>query len=535
MLKRFSLALLQWVLLAAVSVGMFRLCVELYTRHNTFPAAYHPDEGSKADQILSDDRNFNHPLLMLEAALWVMDYNPPQDREAVVQAGRWTSAYLAAAGAVMIAWVGYFAAGRAGFLMAGLGAGFCPALLSHAHFFKEDASLLFGIAATLCVGAAMAKRRHWSIMLLLSLLLGAACGTAASGKYVGAVIAIPALVLVIAVCWKRWWILPLCPILFTAGLYGSWVTINHRAVANWEVFLERFEREKLHGLTGHEPVRLGTPNLYFIDLAWIEAMPHVKVLVIAAPFALLLMRQRRKTQDGITPVHPPHSPPRLFGWWLILTLIVFAFALSYGMIPFFRYALPITLILYTLAAISAVWVAECLDRPYLPQWLVVCVLACLIGSTQWERCQNYLHQFANDSRDELRAWVESGEPRGVMVVDSYTELSGRWGAVRKSRFAAQQGSIDDLRREGVRYVITASTNCDRFLSPHTIATEGDEQQFLAYSVFYRTLFEKYPIVKQWKAEHPMWNNANPDIYVFEINGAASAPQRQRARRWWRRG
>src|SRR5689334_9496074 len=47
----------------------FAISLFLYTRNNDGPPWYHPDEAGKAYQVIDGRyRNFNHPLLLLEAS-----------------------------------------------------------------------------------------------------------------------------------------------------------------------------------------------------------------------------------------------------------------------------------------------------------------------------------------------------------------------------------------------------------------------------------------------------------------------------------
>ncbi len=569
--------LIELVILSALSVGLFAYCTDLCTRHNTFPVWFHPDEPGKAEQIQDGNRNFNHPQLMLETCLWLIRREGKQpdtmNLQEIAEIGRRGSAYLAASAAVMLAWAGYFAAGRIGFLLAGAGAGFCPAMVSHAHYFKEDASLTCGVAAVLLVGAMIARRRHWLILLLLCGLLGAAGGVAASGKYAGALMLIPAVGLVILMTLRRWWLMPLALALFALGAVGSWRAINHIALEQWDDFRKGFEREREHSISGHYPVSLRQPNTFFIDQTWQEAMVHVKFLAVAAPFALLLMRRRAARRLPVCermpfwrriwrriwrrpPAQPfpialaqaqprprwrrwlfprptPRSfpePPMIFGFWLTFCVLCYAIALSYNTIPFYRYALPVTLMLYTLAAISVTWVARCLETRWTPFWLLSILGLVIVTQQQLGRCYDYVNQFAHDSRNELAQWVGENLGGKRIAADGYAELESRqmWSRpsghknlapaeIYTGRWAADIGSIRSLaRRQRVEYVIVVGTSFERFLDPHTIASQGHEDHFEEMADFYRTLFQQYPIVKQWKAANPMRIFMNPDIYIFQI-------------------
>jgi hypothetical protein len=162
----FALALL----LASASLWMF-------TRNNDFPLDYHPDEPGKVAQLMhpAQIRNFNHPLLMLEAANVVrIGLGVHNDERAIAIAGRWTSAALAAIAVFALAIAGYFCAGYQGLLMCGAMAALCPALDVYAHFFKEDTALLAGLAVALAGAGRLVGTNHRSAQCarLLSWALG---------------------------------------------------------------------------------------------------------------------------------------------------------------------------------------------------------------------------------------------------------------------------------------------------------------------------------------------------------------------------
>ncbi|MBC7784588.1 MAG: hypothetical protein H7144_12190 [Burkholderiales bacterium] len=428
-------------------------------------------------------------------------------------------------------------------------------------------------------------------MLILSLLLGGACGLAASGKYAGAVMMAPALLIVLASTFGRWsiammlaliaagacgyWLLgaysaavmatpvaivvlastllrlsvmPLCLTLLAGGAYWTWIKINYRAIEAWEEFMIGFRTETDHAFTEHSGITMAKPNGYFAELIWDEAMPHVRLLLIATPILLLmlgLMRRRRRlallrdsekvTDTGPQAIPAKPAPKRdrldrypslLFGWWLLLTIIIYTAAISWSVIPFYRYALPSTFMLYTLAAIAVTWVVSLIGRP---GWLKVSVAVIgvtALAAVQWARCADHNSQFANDSHDQLPLWIAnnlSGSPQ--IVADGYTELgsSGTYmsdnvrPSVMRYRWAAEAGSVDDLRNRGVQYVIIASPSYERWINPHGRALEGYEEDFRQKSQFYSQLLSSYPIVMQWKARHPMRTFTNPDMTVFQID------------------
>jgi hypothetical protein len=103
--------------------------------------------------------------------------------------------------------------------------------------------------------------------------------------------------------------------------------------------------------------------------------------------------------------------------------------------------------------------------------------------------------------------------------------------IERYRFAPDAGTVDDLIRRRVQYVIIASSSYDRYLDPATSWVD-DPAHFHEHQDFYQTLFAKYPIVKSWVAEHPMRAFASPDMYVFKLPEPKAEPRRQRG--WFSR-
>ncbi len=515
-----------------LSIALLWFSSTLFMQNNRFPASYHPDEGGKAEQIATEKRNFNHPQLMLESAIWLLEWRGQDpklmEREDIVFAGRDASAYLAGGAVVLLAWAGFFAAGWRGFALAAVGAALCPTLLSHARYFKEEPSLCLGVAAVICAGAMMCRLRHWGWQLPLATLLGVAVALAASGKYAGAVMVLPAIVIILLTNYRRWWLVPFLLLLMVWTGWQSWQSINWRAMENWDDFVEGFEREQNHAVTDHVGLRLATPTPYFFDQMIDEAMPHVPILVLIAPAAWVLTRRRK----GIT-----SGPSIIFMAWLGLTIIVYTVGVSYSVIPFFRYIMPASLLLYVFAAVSVLWWIRLIDSHPIRQ-IVTAMAIIALAWVQTQRVQEYDQQFALDSRDLLYQWARKNVPPGTVVVaDGYTEWNrGRnrtRADVTTGHFAASRGSIERLRSRGVKYVAIAGSAYERFLDPHTVASEGNEREFAEGQRFYNELINDYPVVWARQADHPMQTFTNPNILVFQIRDAAAPrPTERWRRRWW---
>ena len=499
-------ALIFVIVSAAVLSGGFYLC----RWNNDFPLGYQPDEPSKAEQLLEDQRNYRHPLLMLNVTDCVTRWEQtPRDPESIVHVGRDCSALLAAGGGLLIAWAGMVVGGWTGFALLGLAGAMCPAVVANAHYFKEEAALCFGVGFVVFGAAVMSRAKHPLALLGATALLGIACGTAASGKYPGAIFLAPSLVLVIGQCGRRWIVSPAAIVLLIAFTVATWAGINQRAIREWDDFKSGFVGEEEHVTSdGHFGLTMDQPNGFFIDAVWNEAMPHVAVLTVAAPFVLLLQRRRVR-----------------FGIWLLGTAGVYLACLSYSVVPFFRYAVPVTLLLHVTAALTVVLLARmAIGRPML-RGVVIGVGAGVIGFAQLQRCIDYDTQFESDSRVALLHWVAANVPPGAAVVeDDYANLHNNRSAIsarviHRSMWAADIGDVDSLRRRGVAYVVTAGSNSDRFFSPydHGTATGSyNDESFARRLRFYETLRRDCPVVWQTRAANPMQTFANPDLTVYRL-------------------
>ncbi len=520
----------QAMVMIACSIGLFWFVGSYYAQHNRFPVYFHPDEEGKAQQIRQESRNFNHPQLMLEATIRLLDWRGVDSKlitnDEVVFAGRDMSAYFSAGTAVLLAWAGFCAAGWRGFVVGMIAGALCPALLAHSRFFKEEPSLCFGVASVVCAAAMMCRLRHWGWQMPLAILMGIAVALAASGKYAGVVMVIPAILAIVITNYRRWWFLPILLVLMAYSGWSSWQTINWRAVEDWDAFVRGFEREKEHAATEHMGVTMKMPTSFFADQMWDDAMPHIKLLATAAPFAWILSRKRR----GVA--KKPGDGSVLFPIWLGLTICIYTVAVSYSAIPFFRYIVPSSLLLNFFAALALIWLTDLIVNPL---WRHAAIAAGIIGLAHLQagRIADYNHQFAVDSRIELARWVRSTLPAGTRIAaDGYTELN-RGDAtqtradVDREMFVPSAGSIDDLKSRGVRYIAIAGTAYERFLNPHTQASEDSGRTFARRQRMYRTLFEQYPIVWQSRAANPMRTFTNPDIIVFQISSRFDDRNRQR--------
>lgn len=513
---RHGAAVLLALLVALGSYGLF-------TRHNDFPAHYHPDEPSKAQQLLqpSTFRNFNHPLLLLETADRLRQWgHVPKQLQPTVVAGRRASALLAAAGVFGVTLAGYVVYGFVGLLVFGAMLALFPHLLVFAHFFKEDAALAGGILLALLGSALVLTARQVRTQLLAAVALGLGGAVAMSAKYVGVVTLAPCLVALLIARRSARDALPARLAAFMVSALAAVVLLNRHAFASvipprlLPRALEALGSETRHGTTGHYLVALGTPNLYALRIALQEVMPHVWVILGLGCVWLIVRR-------------------RISGWGITLAAFLLAYVamLAFNAIPIPRYALPISALLYVTAA--SLLAGMLLDLRRGKRWAPAAVAAVvvLIVALQGARALHFNRQFADDSRQRLRAWIAE-LPRGTRVsADGFASISTqvesgdkgrhpgqpRVGAFIPSTFyAADGGSFDQQLARKVAYVAVCDATYDRFFVPGVRPLPGADSTFYRCRRFYDELFRRGERV--WSSEPQVPTHAYVDmgLRVYKI-------------------
>ena len=301
-------------------------------------------------------RNYNHPQLMLEATTQYLKWHGPKyDPQQIAIAGRQVSAFFGASAAVMFALTAYLCAGWWGLVLGAIVMGFCPPLLTYSHYMKEDTALLVGIAMTVLASRIVWMTHRWWTRIPAWLFLGIACAVAASGKYAGAMALSFPLLLIFLAPRFRWYRPPLRLLLFLPAFILALGLINHRTLnpagidflhviqqpSDWRsifdpAFLGGVEKEADHAMSQHFGLTAHQPNTYMIRSAFVQTWPYIAITAMLFPLILLLTRRQ--------------------GWvWEALAIVFTAictFVLSYSVILFPRYALPIVAMFHLFAAIG---------------------------------------------------------------------------------------------------------------------------------------------------------------------------------------
>ena len=288
--------------LLTVLVGA--LCFRAYTESNDFPIEYHPDEPSKVRQVLGEDSwNFNHPPLLLEVTSWVVEkWNVERTPQKVAEAGRGVSAFFAAAAVAALALSGYLCAGFWGLLIVGTATGLCAFHYVHAHYMKEDAALVFGLALVVLTTRLLWSWKSMAGQATAAMLSALAAALAMSGKYVGVAslgLALPAVLLAPPLRWGQG---PLVRLLvFVPWLVLAVVAINHKAILNYEDFQAGLGREVEHAQSDHLGLTMPRPNDYFLGVIRRATPPGVQILAAAFAAFVLLTAWRRPSSATRNP------------------------------------------------------------------------------------------------------------------------------------------------------------------------------------------------------------------------------------------
>ncbi len=558
--RRVSLTLPRWwrelsiawrgLLMTGALSLLWLVCLLPLTLHNTvLPYRYHADERTKAEQVLHDMRNFHHPLLLVESAQyasrWWLGRPDPQSPSSVtlqriVEVGRFLSAAFAATAIAALALTAYWMRGWLGMLCVGVVAGLSPSLLIYAHDFKEDTALVMGLALVLAGLAACYRYRNLPTIAAL----GVACGLAVSGKYVGIV----GLAIALPVVWtlampprstrpsRRRWRL----VVLLATFVAVTLVINHRALMDWPSFAKSFSFEARHGMTDHDGVTTGLPNVHWLFQWWRETT--LPIAALAGLHLLLTLRhwRQRTPLARIVALSPA----------VYLTMLTLACP-----IPFNRYLLPVMVLTHFIAGLGvldAAGLALKLSQRFfstsagawsrlgeatsfsstLPRWAIALVLLLLVSARQAPLMADYLRQFPDDSRRRLDDWLRQESPGGMRILSDFSAglplgfmqpAAGRDAGTNivlsTGLFAAEWGSLDNVRSLGITHVAMCELAYDRYVNPMIHPTASRAGEYESRRAFYQGLLDRGEIIwdSQAGSTHaPTGSYTNPRVLLVKL-------------------
>lgn len=532
--------------LAAAAVTLLAGAVVLWLCHlySDFPLGWHPDEPTKVNQLQNPKvRNFFHPQLLLESTLLYMRLagTDVTSDQMVAEAGRMVTASLTALGVMAFLLAARLRGGMACMLLAFPALVFCPFVVLLGRFLKEEPALLAGLGLTMLALAVVCRKPprlpHPSRQWMAWGLLGAACGLAASGKYVGLVMVIPALVAAMIVGRPGWKMMLRRAALVTLGMLLVGAMVNYRAftfggaeiktrarVAK-EVsplgplrgaFVAGFVREVTHVSTAHKGTTIARPNSFVAAATVREVGTVLVILVLSMPLVIWLGRRQARGRTMFTE------------WdtlWL-LTTACWMVMLSMTAIVSARYAQPAIALLCLGAAVSAWRWVELLGSRQMLRWIATVTFAAVIAGANLIVLSDYLGQLRNDSRDQVRQWLAANLPKGASIaIDGASGLSidgADRPALAKLRPDLKLSSIVVRDREentgavtDADYLVVTDLFMDRFTDGWLSAYPGYEESFAQRVAFFRELLKDKPL---WHCvwERPSRVGASPNIHVYKL-------------------
>jgi hypothetical protein len=494
--------------LAVWSLVLFACSVGLNTRHNDFPYFYHPDELGKVEQVLAGKWNFHHPMLLLSASRWVFALQGGAGTEqSVVEAGRWVSAAFAGGAVVAFSLLAFVWRGWPGALTAGGTLLFHHQFYELAHYMKEDPALLMGLAFTF-LGTAL---YHQSPSAPRAAFLGVACALAISGKYVGCI----SLVLAVPLLWLRK--TPRAGRWFFGALLFTLVVVNLPLLTQLETFTKSFGREMDYVVNGHRGVTRNVPHAQYWSVFLDNSTPVIWFFLLI--FLWARWRERRSLN------------------WAELGLILFPFiyaaVLSFSPKSNDRYFLPASGVLTLLAVLGVEDAAHLLAGRFERRTVLSCGAALLVlfQCTGWSGSHPGLWQydqaFQEDDLHALLGWIRAELPADAVIVKDNRvgfeeprrkKAAASPGAIPQrvlaKRYAADWGSLEDLRALGVTHVIVSESDYGRFFLKSLRPQRDEEAEFLRRKSFYEELFRSFSPL--WERDRGTVIYLHPGIRVYRI-------------------
>ena len=478
------------------SLALFAATFALHSRHRDFAWYYHPDEGGKIDQVLTAKWNFNHPMLLLRASKLALDATgAPRDPQSVVEIGRAVSAVFTAIAVVAFSLFAYRWRGWSAAIAAGGSLMLHHQLFELSHYMKEDTALLCGLGlALLALG-----RFEEKSTLANAALLGGACALAISGKYIGAIVLLatgPTL-LKAGGGTRR--------VAFFAGLIIVLLAVNWPLVSDFDTFRASFARETTFVVEGQKGSTRSIPHAQYWNVFIDNTTPAIWLLIV------LFLAARWGGWHAVT----------LTRWHIVAFPFVYALALSFSPKSNDRYFLPATAVFTLLAALGVPDVARLFGR----KWAACLAAAILIGA-QVPSFLRYERAFRRDDSHELQAWCREKLPADAVIAkDSRIWLPDPAKADRvpadaipqrviPAKYAADLGTLDDLRAKGITHVVVSSSDYGRYFLKSLQPKTGQEKDFARRRAFYETLFRDGKLL--FEKERGTVIYLHPGIRVYTI-------------------
>jgi Dolichyl-phosphate-mannose-protein mannosyltransferase len=467
--------------------------------------------------VISGDWDLHQPLLsaivtrLLKTALHV-----PDEVQTVVLLGRTVSAFFAVGSIVCLGLAVYLLRNWAAAALLSVLLLFQHQFYDLAHTMSENTALMFGSSLTLLAIVLLEQRAT----VARALLLGFSVAIAASAKYVGALLFVPAVIVVLRSGEKEFRVNRIVE--FGLGLSFAVLVINFFAVADFpRVAVDLVENLGL--AFGSAPYGLQSlvRGTYWLAL-WHNTTPVIWVMLGISLWAFWI-RRRLQTMSEIL--------------LIMIPVVYFLLLLFSPPVSDLRF-LPVIGFTYALAVVGIASVAEILStfseqvRGWLlPLLIGVCLAACFF---EFLRGYPYFMAFDRDQRLEMITWMDGDLPPGSRVVADTSALLPNLLAETKQkyRFAllTDDKAIDhnDLTRfdrmvaAGVDYAVVSESDYTHFFSTVVSVALLNNQSFEASKQFYSELFKKGTLV--WSRTLGPVPYLQPGLKIYHLPKSVYRPR-----------
>jgi hypothetical protein len=495
--------------ITALMVAVFLLGFFWFVHGNQFPSFYHAEEEIRAKQVIMRDWDLHQPLLSaITTRVLKTAFQVPDDLQSVVQLGRTVSALFAVGSIVCLGLAVYLICNRA-----------AAALLSFlllcqhqfydlAHTMSENTALMFGSSLTLLAIVLLEQ----TASVARALFLGFSVAIAASAKYVGALLLIPAFIAVLRSGGKEFRINRIVE--FCLGLLFAILVINFFAVAD----LQRAAVDLVQDLAlafGSTPygVQSLVRGTYWLAL-WHNTTPVIW-LMLGISLWVLWIRRRKLTMSEILLV--------------LIPLVYFLLLLFSPPASDLRF-LPVIGFTYAFAVVGVASVAELLStfgeqvRGWLlPALVGVCLTACFL---EFLRGYPYFMAFNWDQRLEMLTWMDGDLPPGSKVVADSAVLLQNLLAETKQKYrfellndhgavdAHNLTRIDQFVAAGVDYAVVSESDYAPLFAAVVSVALSNNQSFEAAKQFHSELFSKGTLV--WSRAQGPVPYLQPGLKIYRL-------------------
>ena len=453
-----------------IALLFFFSCIVWFGRDLDFSAYAHPDERNKVNQIIESNYNFNHPLLMLNSArVATIALGKEKSFEEVKIIGRSVSVFYASLAVVMFVLAsgrlyGSFVAVATGlFLMSN------PILFELAHYFKEDATVLFGISLTVLAMVGYSLQPG----LAMGILCGAAAGIAFSGKYAGIVVLPFAIYVILSGSNSKL----RDTLVFLMAFAAIILAVNAPAIIAFNQAAGSLDREVVRLTGADQEVKRKIPHRIYAKRYTESSTLALSVLLFIYFFGILKKRFRLKPIE----------------WAITLIPVSYFIILCFIPVTSNRYFLPCGALA---ACLSAIGLTTVFKWPH-GKWIAGCLII-LSLTLSFPKLAKANYGFSIDHVGELATYLEKEVPENSLL------FVAKWigiPPIKTPNFKyygfGPEDSLDSLRAQGCTHILLEPVNYKNFLYKTENRTSLSEQDFLKLKSFYELLFSQATLLRHW--------------------------------------